>query len=254
MEMKMENTDSKADLLVDPAVVAVIRRTLRKLGVRRQDLEDGVAEVQTRALECLQGQERPVDVAGWQALCVTIAQNWRLNEKDKERRRAKHDEGPCEDPDERTPLHYGAPARDPIDTQRLLEVLAGLFRAGEMPEDGVDILDCVQAGMKYEEIGEELGISPEAVRGRLRRMRKKFLAKIALLGLAITLVLLALLAARPARVAGRGEITAPTQEVALPPPRMEPAGEAVGDAKALPQPAEDLSAPEGKTLHDVGQK
>jgi DNA-directed RNA polymerase specialized sigma24 family protein len=220
-----------ARLLAHPEVVAAIEGTLRNLRVRKQDLEDGVAEVQTLALEYLQGKELPGDIAGWKALCVIIARNWRVKEMEKKKARAKADAGVCAEPDEHTPLEYGAPARDPLDTQRLLEVLADLFRDGQMPEHGVDILDCVQAGMTCEEIGEELGIPATTVRGRLQRMRRKFRVRIALLGLTISLILL-VLAPGVALAADRGAIKQPSEEVQVPPPRdgrspgsPEPGGE-----------------------------
>jgi DNA-directed RNA polymerase specialized sigma24 family protein len=245
METNMTNTSSQcSNLPAHPDVVRAIEGTLCNYGVCRQDLEDAVAEVQTRALEYVQGRQPPCDVAGWTALCVTIAQHWRTDENEKQEYRAQYDEGPTDEADQRTPLEHGAPARDPIDTQRLLEVLAGLFRAGEMPEHGLDILDCKQAGMTYREIGEELGLSRSVVRWRMHVMRKRFLRKLALLGMMVTLILLALLAARSTQVADRGEITAPSAEVQVPPPRMEPGGEEiVSRAKALRAQAErDCSA------------
>ncbi len=40
-------------------VIRPIKSTLRSFGVHKQDLEDGVAEVQTRTLEHLQGKALP---------------------------------------------------------------------------------------------------------------------------------------------------------------------------------------------------
>jgi len=42
-----------------PEVVRPIKTTLRSFGVKKQDLEDGVAEVQTRTLEYLRGKPLP---------------------------------------------------------------------------------------------------------------------------------------------------------------------------------------------------
>ena len=135
--------------------------------------------------------------------------------------RARVDAGLCEDPDEYTHLEYGACARDPIDTRRLLDVLADLFRAGEMPEHGVEILDCVQAGMTCEEIGEELRIPATTVQGRLQRMRRKFRVRLSLLGITVLLILLPL-AAGSAAAADREEVKQPNEEVQVRPPRRTP--------------------------------
>ena len=212
--------------LEHPEVVDAIEGTLRNHHVRREDVDDGVAEVQLLTLEHLEIKEPPADLAGWKALCATIARNWRTKAIEKERAHAKVDAGLSEKPDAYAGLERGAPVRDPIDTRRLLEVLASLFREGEMPEDGVDILDCVQAGMTYKEIGEELGLSESTVRGRLDRMRRKFLTTLAKLGVMVTHVPV-MLVVGPSSEASREEIPEPPAEVPEPPPRGEAARRAM---------------------------
>jgi DNA-directed RNA polymerase specialized sigma24 family protein len=172
--------------LVHSDVVAAIRRTLRKFRVRPQDLADGIAEVQTRALEYLRSKPEPADVSEWRALCVTIARNWRLKEIEKQKTAAKWGHtGLCEDPAEHIPLAACHDPRDQVDTDRLIRVLAEEFRAGRMPQLGEDILDCAAAGMTQSESAEELGIPVDTLRVRLRTMRRRYAARLKTLGIAV---------------------------------------------------------------------
>jgi hypothetical protein len=45
----------------EPVDRAILRWEVRSFGVKTQDLEDGVAEVQTRTLEYLRGKELPTE-------------------------------------------------------------------------------------------------------------------------------------------------------------------------------------------------
>ncbi len=203
-----------------PEVVRPIQTTLRSFGVKKQDLEDGVAEVQTRTLEYLRDKPLPTELEQWVALCVTITRNWRLDEKKKAKTDKKYCEGLCEDPDQRIGLEPGADERDLVDARRMLDELQKQFDAGEMPEKGDEILDCVQAGMKYPEIAEELGLTADTVRMRLRRMRDLFNERLAKLGLTGMLLVLVMLATGPAMAANQMGSAAPTTGVPVPPPRI----------------------------------
>jgi DNA-directed RNA polymerase specialized sigma24 family protein len=66
---------------------------------------------------------------------------------------------------------------------RQLEVLADLFRENRTPEPGVEILEGVVSKCSYEEIGQDLGITADAVERRTRTMRKAFRMRMARLGL-----------------------------------------------------------------------
>jgi DNA-directed RNA polymerase specialized sigma24 family protein len=175
------NTD--ATLLVHPELVRTVQRTLRRYGMAKGNLEDGVAEVQTRALEYLRTRQPPTDLAGWVALCVTIAKHWRLNEKEKKRARSQYDTGPCEEPDEQPPPEPAGEPRDPVDVARMMAVLEQQIEAGQMPEHAVEILDASRAGETSEAIGAELGISAQVVRHRRRKMKKVLGEQLAALGL-----------------------------------------------------------------------
>jgi DNA-binding CsgD family transcriptional regulator len=160
-----------------PEVVRPIQTTLRSFGVKKQDLEDGVAEVQTRTLEYLRDKPLPADLEQWVA------------------------------------------GRDELDARRMVRELEAQFDAGEMPEKGDEILDCIQAGMKYPEIAAELGITAETVRMRLRRMRQLFKARLGRLGITGVMLVLVVLASGPAMAASPMGTTAPPAQVPVPPPR-----------------------------------
>jgi DNA-directed RNA polymerase specialized sigma24 family protein len=203
-----------------PEVVRPIKTTLRSFGVRKQDLEDGIAEVQTRTLEYLRGKPLPTELEQWVALCVTITRSWRLDEKKKAKTDRKYCEGLCEDPDDRIGIEAGPGERDAVDARRLIRELQKQFDAGELPEKGDEILDCVQAGMKHTEIAVELGMTERAVRWRLERMRELFQARLVRLGLSTVLLVLVMLASGSAMAANRVGPIAPAAQVPVPPPRI----------------------------------
>jgi DNA-directed RNA polymerase specialized sigma24 family protein len=202
-----------------PEVVRPIKTTLRSFGVNTQDLEDGVAEVQTRTLECLRGKELPTEIAQWVALCVTITRSWRLDEKEKQKTDEKYCEGLCEDPDQRIGIEPETGGRELLDARRMVRELEQMFDAGEMPEKADEILDCVQAGMTYPETAAELGITAETAGMRLRRMRQLFKARLGRLGIMGVLFVLTGLASGPAMAANLTEPAAPSSQVPVPPPR-----------------------------------
>jgi DNA-directed RNA polymerase specialized sigma24 family protein len=158
-------------LLVHPQLVRAVQRTLKRYGTANGNLEDGVAEVQTRALEYLRTRPAPADLPGWTALCVTIAKHWRLDESAKRRARRKYDTGLCEEPDEQLPPVRPGEAPDRVDVTRAMESLEQQIEAGRMPENAVEILDATQAGETSAAIGAELGVSAQVVRHRRVRMK-----------------------------------------------------------------------------------
>lgn len=187
-----------ARLLADREVVRTIEGTLLRRGVDRQDLGDGVAEVQTRALEATRDKPMPTDVGGWKAFCCTIAERMIISERRKEGKRSRFNMGPREDADEHAPLARSPGKwRDPVDMSRQIEVLKEQFEAGEMPELGQEILLGVMDDLSAGEIGEELGLSESAVKNRLWRMRRLFRAKLASLGMLMLMLLVAVLFSAP---------------------------------------------------------
>jgi DNA-directed RNA polymerase specialized sigma24 family protein len=146
-------------------------------------VQDGVQGAYVKVLTALRnGASVPVDVGAMRALCVTVAENHVIDQRRKAATRRKYIVGRC-DPEEYTPLEYGAKMRDPVDAGRQLEVLAQLFREGRMPEDGVDILEGVASRCTYQEIADDLGITDRAVEWRLGVMRRAFRARMAKLGI-----------------------------------------------------------------------
>jgi DNA-directed RNA polymerase specialized sigma24 family protein len=221
-----DKTTMTIHLIHHADVTRPIKTTLRSFGVPKQDLEDGVAEVQTRTLEHLQGKALPEGIEQWVALCTTIARNWRLNEKEKRKTEQKYCTGLCEEPDNYVGIEPRVDRPDDVDARRMVAVLQQMFDAGEMPEKGDEILDCVQAGMTGPETATELGITLDAVRWRLDRMRDAFERRLATLGLTGMMLLLVLLAAGPASAASLAPPPSPTEHVPVPPPRIAGVGAA----------------------------
>ena len=181
-------------LLAHADVVRAIQGTLVRHGIARQDLGDGVADVQLAALQAVKGKWMPPDIAGWKALCCTIAERRMLKGHAREERRGRWHVGLCEDPDERGPLERShATIEELIDMRRQLRVLQAMFEAGEMPDQGEAILEGVQDELSAREIGDELGLTTSAVEHRLSRMRALFKARLASLGMLILMLLIAVL-------------------------------------------------------------
>lgn len=156
---------------------------LATYGCRPDDLQDGLQDVYLQAVVAFRRIKPPADLKGMKAFCRKIARDMMITRR---RRASKREEvllGLCENPDEFTPLEYGAEQRDPVDAERQLEVLAKLFRKNRMPKHGVDILEGIACRCKHPEIARGLGITPKAVEGRVSMMRDRFRARMANLGM-----------------------------------------------------------------------
>ena len=199
-------------LVAHPAVVRSLRSTLRRYGVAPQNMADAIAEVQVESIETARRREMPGSLAQWKALARTIAVHWALDRLRDARRRRKYDAGLCDDADAypRPTLHWEH--RDPVDTKRYLTVLKELFDAGQMPEDGEEILQAEADGVPRAEIAAELGVSENTVGCRLFRMRRRFRARLAALGMLVLLLLVVL-----------STLLAPAGKVAAPHPQTSPA-------------------------------
>jgi DNA-directed RNA polymerase specialized sigma24 family protein len=164
----------------------------------RQELPDGVAQVQMRALGALQNKPRPVDLGGWKALSCTIAERLVLKDRKREAKRSRYHDGLSDEADDHAPIARSpGKVADPVDLARQRKVLEGQFEAGDMPEHGDAILEGVVDGLSAKEIGAELGLSESAVKNRLARMRKLFKAKLAALGMLTLMLLVAVLFSVP---------------------------------------------------------
>jgi hypothetical protein len=117
--------------------------------------------------------------------------------------------------------------RDPIDTNGYLS-LKDLFDSGQVPEHGAEILWGEAEDVPQEEIAAEIGISTIAVDNRLSRMRARFRARLAALGMLP--VLLLLLAALPAPVVEVGPPAPQTKAVELRPRCIPAWGAGAADA------------------------
>ena len=189
-----------AHLLTQPDVTAAIRASLLSRGWRKQDLQDGIHDVYLKALTSFQRSPPPPDVERMMALCAEIARNHAIDELRKAHNR-KRDLLEKVDRDEYAVVEHGVVLRDPVDAGRQLEVLVQLFREGRMPEHGVDILEGVASKCTYEELGEQLGITADAVERRMRTMRKAFRLRMARLGMLPSMQPLQLIVSAPAAIA-----------------------------------------------------
>jgi DNA-directed RNA polymerase specialized sigma24 family protein len=176
-------TPDTTHLAAHPEFVGYTRAVLRSQGVRPRAMPDAIAEVQLAAIEAARANRMPVSLAQWNALARTIAIRRAIDRRLQAKARAKYDAGLCEDPDayDRPTLHWEH--RDPVDTKRYLNVLADLFRSGQMPEHGVEILRDEADGVSHAEIAAELGLTRSVVRNRLYRMRARFRARLDELGI-----------------------------------------------------------------------
>ena len=97
--------------------------------------------------------------------------------------RDKYDAGLCDDADAyvRPTLHWEH--ADPVDTKRYLAVLKELFDSGQMPEHGAEILWGEAEEVPHAEIAAEIGVTTTVVDNRLFRMRARFRARLAALGM-----------------------------------------------------------------------
>ncbi len=193
-------------LLARAEIVRAITFTLRRYRVRSRDLPDAIADVQVECIEAARAGTMPATLAQWKAFATTVATHWALDRLRQARQRGKYDAGLCEDADVymRPTLHWEH--RDPVDTKRYLAVLEELFDSGQMPEHGEDILQGEADEVPHADLAAELGVSTTVVHNRLFRMRAKFRARLAALGM-LTLMLLLL-----------GVLLSPVDEVAAPAP------------------------------------
>jgi RNA polymerase sigma factor (sigma-70 family) len=185
-------------LVAHPEVVQCIRTALRRFRVARQDIDDAIADVQAECIEAARTRETVCSLARWKALATTVAVHWAVDRLREASVRSKYEADFCDDADAflRPTLRWEQ--RDPIDIERFLAVLKDLFESGQMPEDGEEILQRVADEVPHEVIAAELGVSRTVVRNRLARMRSKFRARLAALGMLPVMLLVLGALMRPA--------------------------------------------------------
>jgi DNA-directed RNA polymerase specialized sigma24 family protein len=160
--------------LADPKVIHAIRATLHARGMARGELDDGVADVQVKALELLVTRDAPRDLEEWKKLCNKIAVDCAIDALRKKARRARYEDDLCEDPDAHAADLHREKERDPVDMERLLAIIEEQLRAARIPEISFTILDGEAVGASHAEIAAELRITRDNVRAILLRMRKEF--------------------------------------------------------------------------------
>ncbi len=170
-------------LMAHPDVVRSIRATLRRYRVARQDMDDLIADVQTESIEVARTRGAPCSLAQWKALARAVAIHRALDRLRQAKVRGKQDAGLCDEPDAHACPMPRRERSDPVDTKRFLAVLMDLFDSGRMPEHGEEILEGEADEVPHEEIAAEIGVSTTVVHNRLFRMRAKFRARLAALGM-----------------------------------------------------------------------
>jgi RNA polymerase sigma factor (sigma-70 family) len=156
--------------------------TLLRHGWPRQDVEDGLQDVYVKALESFQRKAPPDTLERMMAFCAEIAKNLAIDRIRKAKTQKADLEAKCKRKDygwiEREPAKH-----DSVDAGKQLEVLADLFREGEMPPHGIDILEGFASGLSYAKIARGLGISADLAEWRLREMKEIYRERLAKLGL-----------------------------------------------------------------------
>jgi len=138
--------------LADPKVIHAIRATLYARGMARGELDDGVADVQVKALELLVTRDAPRDLEEWKKLCNKIAVDCAIDALRKKARRARYEDDLCEDPDAHAADLHREKERDPVDMERLLAIIEEQLRAARIPEISFTILDGEAVGVSHEEM------------------------------------------------------------------------------------------------------
>jgi hypothetical protein len=124
----------------------------------------------------------PNDVREMERLCRVVAKRMVADERKQQERRAKYHVGLIEEPDAHAPLESERQF-DPVDQQRLLDILWGCIDAATNPGTALAILDGIAAGETYATIGAELELTERAVRYQLAAVREKFRARVVAAGL-----------------------------------------------------------------------
>jgi RNA polymerase sigma factor (sigma-70 family) len=189
-------------LLVHPEVARSTCAALMAKGIRKQDVQDALQEVYMRALRFfrVKPDAAPTELGNMQAFCARVARNHAVDQYRKAKTRKTDLEAHCDREEFGMVERQSVPRRDPIDAQRQLEVLADLFREGRMPEGGIEILERIASKCTLDEIGQDLGITLWAVRGRVDTMRKTFRQRMAKLGLLPSMQSLTLVVSSPTAI------------------------------------------------------
>ena len=120
---------STTALLTHPDVLASLTGLLVKRGIRRDELEDAVAEVQLRALETVKDSDPPAEIPAWKALCNRIALRYLVDRHRRAKVRDQYEGDLCENPDAHSRLDPGE-LHDPIDARKQLEEIGHMIELG----------------------------------------------------------------------------------------------------------------------------
>jgi len=174
-DLPMKATDN----IVDPKLVRTLRATLAARGIRNQDLDDAVADIQVRVLERLRVYPPPQDFAGWTKLCNAIAVAYAADAHRASRRHGRFHLPLVGDADDYAHEEADETAHgDPVDRARLAELLQTHVAESHNPDLAFAILEGVANGATHAELSKELGVSEDAIGHRLAGLRKGFRARL----------------------------------------------------------------------------
>ena len=177
-----------AELLTHATVTGTIVRIVRCAGIRKQEHEDAVGDVQLRILHSLRNKPQllwPKTVEAWKGLAISATKSFLFDRWKKAKRRAKlGDVGVVvEDAGEHAAETRRLSERDPLDQAKAMRLLGDFLEEGKKGDLDARILDALLDDKDQAEIAAELGLTHQQVRDRIRVMRAAFGAKVtAILG------------------------------------------------------------------------
>jgi len=164
-------------ILAHPHLVRAVRNTLAAGGIPDQDLDDAVADVQLRALERMQLEPSPRELAGWNTLCETLAVVYAADARRERELRGRFEVPLVGDVDDYADGE-AEEAEHRVDHRRLAELLHTHLAEMSLPDVAFGILDGVANGMKRVDLSKEVGLSAVAVQGQLATLRRGFRARL----------------------------------------------------------------------------
>jgi hypothetical protein len=177
-------------LLHHHEVVRVIRAIMLEFGIRApEDVKDGIADVQTRALEVTPPGERPTDIRGWKALVRKVAYNVGREIVDRLCRRGKLNAGPTG----KTDAHGAKSARsilEPHERATIRAIVEDVLReqaAGQLTDV---LLAGMMTGAPPREMAQDAGIPSSQMRKKSSAFRDMMRNRFVRAGLSVAAIAL----------------------------------------------------------------
>jgi DNA-directed RNA polymerase specialized sigma24 family protein len=176
-------------LLHHPEVVRVIRAIVLEFGIRDQDAEDGIADVQMRALETTEPRDRPTDVRGWKALVRKVAYNVGREIVGRLCRRGKVNAGPTDGADEHATKSERS-ILEPHERAAIRAIVEDVLRAQAGGKHTGVMLAGMMTGAPPREMAQEAGIPSSQMRKQSSAFREMMRSRLVQAGVSIALITL----------------------------------------------------------------